>query len=38
LDLDASDYGWDRHYIDARPLLEGRGLWYERADQEGYAQ
>ena len=22
LGLDASDYGWDRHYIDARPLLD----------------
>jgi heterodisulfide reductase subunit B len=27
LGLDASDYGWDRHYVDARPLLSERGLW-----------
>ena len=27
LGLDASDYGWDRHYIDARPLLAERGFW-----------
>lgn len=26
LGLDASDYGWDRHYIDARPLLDDRGF------------
>jgi heterodisulfide reductase subunit B len=27
LGLDASDYGWDRHYIDARSLLADRGFW-----------
>jgi heterodisulfide reductase subunit B len=27
LGLDASDYGWERHYVDARPLLEELGLW-----------
>jgi len=26
LGLDAGDYGWDRHYIDARPLLEAQSL------------
>jgi heterodisulfide reductase subunit B len=31
LGLDASDYGWDRHYIDARPLLTRRGFWDGRA-------
>ncbi|MGD8904850.1 MAG: heterodisulfide reductase, subunit B, partial [Anaerolineae bacterium] len=32
LGLDASDYGWERHYIDARPLLSERGLWNGKAD------
>jgi len=27
LGLDASGYGWERHYVDARPLLRTRGLW-----------
>jgi heterodisulfide reductase subunit B len=27
LGLDASDYGWERHYIDGRPLLHERGFW-----------
>jgi heterodisulfide reductase subunit B len=27
LGLDVEDYGWERHYIDARPLLSERGLW-----------
>jgi heterodisulfide reductase subunit B len=27
LNLDCSDYGWERHYIDARPLLGQRGIW-----------
>jgi heterodisulfide reductase subunit B len=27
LGLDASSYGWERHSIDARPLLKKRGLW-----------
>jgi heterodisulfide reductase subunit B len=27
LDLDASDYGWERHYIDSLPLLQERGFW-----------
>lgn len=32
LGLDASDYGWDQHYVDARPLLSERGFWaYEGA-------
>ncbi len=34
LGLDASDYGWDRHYIDARPLLIARGFWNSR-DRNG---
>jgi heterodisulfide reductase subunit B len=32
LGLDASDYGWERHYIDARPLLNERGFWNGRID------
>jgi heterodisulfide reductase subunit B len=32
LGLDASDYGWERHYIDARPLLSQRGFWNGKAD------
>ena len=32
LGLDASDYGWERHYIDARPLLSQRGLWNGKTD------
>ena len=31
LGLDASEYGWERHYIDARPLLAERGYWDGRA-------
>ena len=27
LGQDASEYGWERHYIDARPLLAERGFW-----------
>jgi heterodisulfide reductase subunit B len=27
LGLDVKDYGWERHYIDARPLLSEHGLW-----------
>jgi heterodisulfide reductase subunit B len=27
LGLDATQYGWERHYIDAQPLLSERGLW-----------
>jgi heterodisulfide reductase subunit B len=27
LGLDPSSYGWERHYIDARPLLRERGFW-----------
>ena len=30
LGLDASDYGWDQHYIDARPMLIARGFWNPR--------
>jgi heterodisulfide reductase subunit B len=33
LGLDASDYGWDRHYIDARPLLANRGFWNGANDE-----
>jgi heterodisulfide reductase subunit B len=32
LGLDASQYGWERHYVDARPLLRERGLWNGRID------
>jgi heterodisulfide reductase subunit B len=32
LGLDVSDYGWERHYIDARPLLNERGFWNGRID------
>jgi heterodisulfide reductase subunit B len=32
LGLDASDYGWERHYIDARPLLNERGFLNGRTD------
>jgi heterodisulfide reductase subunit B len=32
LGLDASDYGWERHYIDARPLLHERGFWNGQGD------
>jgi heterodisulfide reductase subunit B len=35
LGLDASDYGWERHYIDARPLLNKRGLWNGHGNPEG---
>ena len=27
LGLDASEYGWERHYNDGRPLLAERGFW-----------
>jgi heterodisulfide reductase subunit B len=27
LGLDGSGYGWERHYVDARPLLQQRGFW-----------
>jgi heterodisulfide reductase subunit B len=27
LGLDASAYGWERHYVDARPLLRSLGAW-----------
>ena len=30
LGLDASGYGWERHYIDALPVLRPRGLWNEK--------
>jgi heterodisulfide reductase subunit B len=33
LGLDIGDYGWERHYIDARPLLEERGLWNGAASE-----
>jgi heterodisulfide reductase subunit B len=32
LGLDAGDYGWERHYIDARPLLSERGFWSGKRD------
>jgi heterodisulfide reductase subunit B len=31
LDLDANEYGLDKHYIDGRPLLSERGLWTNSA-------
>jgi len=27
LGLDAAGYGWERHYVDALPLLRSLGLW-----------
>lgn len=38
LGLDASDYGWERHYIDPRPLLAERNLWQGEAMAEGATQ
>jgi heterodisulfide reductase subunit B len=35
LGLEASDYGWERHYIDARLLLGERDFWNGRTDPEG---
>ncbi len=32
LGLDASQYGWERHYVDARPLLRERGFWDGRSN------
>jgi heterodisulfide reductase subunit B len=32
LGLDASSYGWERHYVDARPLLTERGFWNGSGD------
>jgi heterodisulfide reductase subunit B len=32
LGLDASDYGWERHYVDPRPLLQERDLWNGPSD------
>lgn len=32
LGLDPSEYGWERHYIDARPLLQARGFWNGQTD------
>jgi heterodisulfide reductase subunit B len=32
LGLDASDYGWDRHYVDALPLLQALGFWNGTTD------
>ena len=32
LGLDASEYGWERHYVDARPLLKERGFWNGRSN------
>jgi len=32
LGLDVGNYGWERHYIDARPLLNERGLWNGAVD------
>jgi heterodisulfide reductase subunit B2 len=32
LGLDAGHFGWERHYIDARPLLDRRGIWNGRTD------
>jgi heterodisulfide reductase subunit B len=33
LGLDVGDYGWERHYVDARPLLNERGFWSGAADE-----
>jgi heterodisulfide reductase subunit B len=30
LGLKADTYGWERHYVDARPLLDERGFWSGR--------
>ena len=35
LGLDISDYGWEQHYIDARPLLKERGFWDGTSDDRG---
>jgi heterodisulfide reductase subunit B len=32
LGLDARDYGWERHYVDALPLLKERGFWNGTTD------
>lgn len=32
LGLDAGDYGWQRHYVDPRPLLRERDLWNGSSD------
>ncbi len=32
LGLDARDYGWERHYVDALPLLRERGFWNGTTD------
>jgi heterodisulfide reductase subunit B len=37
LGLDASDYGWEQHYIDARLLLRERGFWNGKTNREGAA-
>jgi heterodisulfide reductase subunit B len=34
LGLDVGDYGWERHYVDARPLLNERGFWNRHGDPE----
>lgn len=35
LGLDASDYGWERHFVDARTLLTEKGLWSEPGVTQG---
>jgi heterodisulfide reductase subunit B len=37
LGLETGDYGWERHYIDARPLLSQRG-WLDGPTAAGAAQ
>lgn len=38
LGLDASNYGWERHYIDPRPLLHERGLWNDVSGLQFHAE
>jgi heterodisulfide reductase subunit B len=36
LGLDPRDYGWDRHYVDALPLLRARGFWNGTTDDSAH--
>jgi len=36
LGLDPCDYGWDRHYVDALPLLRARGFWNGTTDDSAH--
>jgi heterodisulfide reductase subunit B2 len=38
LGLDAADYGWERHYIDARPMLSQRGWLDGRTPDPGASE